>query len=58
MPVETLLLEQRIRSRAGELRGLLGHWKPVRLAKFDNRPTWDNSPKFDNRPAWDNWNKR
>ena len=28
-------------------------------AKFDNRPTWDNTgPKFDNRPSWDNWNKR
>lgn len=29
-------------------------------AKFDNRPTWDNSaPTFDNRPTWDNWtNKR
>ena len=29
------------------------------VAKFDNRPTWDNSkPRFDNRPSWDNWNKR
>ncbi|MEV7779865.1 multiple cyclophane-containing RiPP AmcA [Kitasatospora sp. NPDC088351] len=25
------------------------------VAKFDNRPTWDNpTPKFDNRPTWDN----
>lgn len=58
MPVETMLLERWIRSRAGELRRLLSRWKPVRLANFDNRPTWDNSPKFDNRPGWDNWNKR
>lgn len=29
------------------------------MAKFDNRPTWDNTgPKFDNRPTWDNWNKK
>ncbi|MFE4392745.1 MULTISPECIES: multiple cyclophane-containing RiPP AmcA [Streptomycetaceae] len=29
------------------------------VAKFDNRPTWDNAgPKFDNRPTWDNWNKK
>ena len=28
-------------------------------AKFDNRPTWDNTkPRFDNRPSWDNWNKK
>ncbi|MFI5534125.1 multiple cyclophane-containing RiPP AmcA [Kitasatospora sp. NPDC051853] len=25
------------------------------VAKFDNRPTWDNpTPQFDNRPTWDN----
>ena len=58
MPVVTMKLECRILSRADELHSLLTHWKPVRLAKFDNRPTWDNSPGFDNRPAWDNWNKR
>ncbi|WP_428832495.1 multiple cyclophane-containing RiPP AmcA [Amycolatopsis dongchuanensis] len=40
------------------MRRLLSQWKPIRLAKFDNRPTWDNSPEFDNRPGWDNWNKR
>ncbi|MEU8919469.1 multiple cyclophane-containing RiPP AmcA [Kitasatospora sp. NPDC048545] len=31
------------------------------VAKFDNRPTWDNAnaaPAFDNRPTWDNWNKQ
>ncbi|MFD7015855.1 multiple cyclophane-containing RiPP AmcA [Streptomyces sp. NPDC059928] len=29
------------------------------LAKFDNRPTWDNpTPKFDNRPTWDDWSKK
>ncbi|MFF7632564.1 multiple cyclophane-containing RiPP AmcA [Kitasatospora sp. NPDC008050] len=31
------------------------------VAKFDNRPTWDNAnaaPAFDNRPTWDNWNKK
>ncbi|GLW58522.1 multiple cyclophane-containing RiPP AmcA [Kitasatospora phosalacinea] len=29
------------------------------VAKFDNRPTWDNlTPAFDNRPTWDNWNKQ
>ncbi|MER7845009.1 multiple cyclophane-containing RiPP AmcA [Kitasatospora sp. NPDC096077] len=31
----------------------------VAVAKFDNRPTWDNpAPKFDNRPTWDNWNNK
>lgn len=25
------------------------------VAKFDNRPTWDNvGTSFDNRPTWDN----
>ncbi|MGE7434185.1 multiple cyclophane-containing RiPP AmcA [Kitasatospora sp. NPDC001175] len=29
------------------------------VAKFDNRPTWNNNtPKFDNRPTWDNWAKK
>jgi hypothetical protein len=31
------------------------------VAKFDNRPTWDNAssaPAFDNKPTWDNWNKQ
>jgi hypothetical protein len=28
---------------------------PVTVAKFDNRPTWDNvGSSFDNRPTWDN----
>lgn len=32
---------------------------PVAVAKFDNRPTWDNhTPTFDNRPTWDNWSKK
>ncbi|MCY1144117.1 hypothetical protein OWR29_39495 [Actinoplanes sp. Pm04-4] len=32
---------------------------PVDGAKFDNRPTWDNTkPQFDNRPSWDNWNNK
>ncbi|MCX2180840.1 hypothetical protein KV205_09900 [Streptomyces sp. SKN60] len=29
------------------------------VARFDNRPTWDNpTPTFDNRPTWDNWNQK
>jgi uncharacterized protein len=34
------------------------------MARFDNKPTWDNwskapaPPKFDNRPTWDNWTKK
>lgn len=32
---------------------------PLDGAKFDNRPTWDNTkPQFDNRPSWDNWNNK
>ncbi|RSM55054.1 hypothetical protein DMB66_36515 [Actinoplanes sp. ATCC 53533] len=31
----------------------------IDAAKFDNRPTWDNTkPPFDNRPSWDNWNNK
>jgi hypothetical protein len=27
----------------------------IAVAKFDNRPTWDNvGSSFDNRPTWDN----
>jgi hypothetical protein len=54
----TALLRERIRASEPVLAPLLTHWRPVRMAKFDNRPTWDNSPKFDNRPSWDNWNKK
>lgn len=32
---------------------------PIRAAKFDNKPSWDNQKGgFDNKPSWDNWSKK
>lgn len=32
---------------------------PIRAARFDNKPSWDNNKGgFDNKPSWDNWSKK
>ncbi|GAA4219429.1 hypothetical protein FHR32_000390 [Streptosporangium album] len=32
---------------------------PIRAAKFDNKPSWDNGKGgFNNKPSWDNWSKK
>ncbi|WP_274911820.1 multiple cyclophane-containing RiPP AmcA [Streptomyces sp. WZ-12] len=48
-----------ILSAAAGFRDLIGDTPIDPVAKFDNRPTWDNAGNtFDNRSTWDNWNKK